>query len=80
MSLPLENRSVTDLNSAKLPAISIPVSLANQATDWLFDVDRLWRVINRRRSRTCCQGAAEQRAADKTAHDASGNLTILRSC
>src|SRR5260370_33783607 len=72
--------SIANLNSPKLPAISIPVALANQPASGLFDVDRLGRVINRRRrSRTRPQGAAEQRPADKAPHDASGGLPILRS-
>jgi hypothetical protein len=39
-------RSIANLDSTKLPAISIPVALPNQAAGRLFDVDRLRRIIN----------------------------------
>ena len=46
-------RSIANLHPAELPAISIPVALANQTADRFIDVDRLRCVINRRRrSRT----------------------------
>src|SRR5260370_8918876 len=69
--------SIANLNTPKLPAISIPVALANQSASGLFDVDRRGRVINRRRrSRTRRQGPAEQRSADKSAHHARADFTI----
>jgi hypothetical protein len=75
-------RSIANLDSTKLPAISIPVALPNQTAGRLFDVDRLRRIINRRRRRSwpCCQSAAEQRPADKSAHYAGGDLTVLGAC
>src|ERR1700704_831305 len=75
-------RSIANLDSTKLPAISIPVALPNQTAGRLFDVDRLRRIINRRRrgSWPCCQSAAEQRPADKSAHYAGGDLTVLGAC
>ena len=76
----VELRSIADPDSAELPAISIPVSLANHSANGLFDINWLRRIVNRRKSRPCCESAAEQRAADKPAHYASGNLTILRTC
>jgi hypothetical protein len=53
--------SIANLDSAKLPTISIPVALSDETADRLFDVNRFWRIIDRRRlrrSRPCCQGAA----------------------
>ena len=54
-------------------------ALANEAANRFFDVDRLRRVINRRWRSRPSQGAAEQRAADKSTHHAGGDLTILCS-
>ena len=44
-------RSIADLDPPVHPAISIPVALANDPADRLFDIDRLRRIIYRRRSR-----------------------------
>src|SRR3977135_45577 len=75
-------RSIANPDSTKLPAISIPVALPNQTADRLFDINRLRRIINRRRRRSwpCCQGAAEQRPPDKSAYYAGGDLTVLGAC
>jgi hypothetical protein len=73
--------SVTDLDSAELPAVSVPVALPNQSADRFFNVDRRRRVINRRWRRWArSECTSEQGPADKAAHYAGGNLTVLRSC
>jgi hypothetical protein len=75
-----ERTSIANLDSAEYPSVTVPVALANEAAYRLFDVDRRRRIVNRWRRRSgTCQGAAEQCPADKSAHHASGNLTILRS-
>jgi hypothetical protein len=73
-------RSVANLDPAESPVISVPVALADHSANRFFDVDGFWSVINWRRSRPRRERAAEQHPTDKSAHDAGGDFTILRSC
>jgi len=69
-------RSIANLDATVYPAVAVPVAFANEPAHWLF-VYRRGRIVDRRRSRAGRQGPTEQCPANKSAHDASGDLTVL---
>ena len=62
-------QSITNLDPAETPTVSVPVTLANHAADWFFDVDRFRRIVNRRRrSRTQLQCRFASREAGRLSY------------